>query len=171
MRVFDRAERATHWHLAAGGLVIGWNAPRVYAMPSKRPFSHEIWPLPSDTCISPGRECQRMSAGLFHMWLAFLSCSPSLLLSFSPTAPTTCPSLEAPAHGTKFGSKFFVGHEVHFVCSQGFQLIGSTTRVCRDNGTWSGVNAACKGEHHSGACWSVLWFGVTLETHIHLTQD
>uniref|UniRef100_A0A3Q2GFS5 Fibulin 7 n=1 Tax=Cyprinodon variegatus TaxID=28743 RepID=A0A3Q2GFS5_CYPVA len=59
-------------------------------------------------------------------------------------APTTCPSLEAPAHGTKFGSKHFVGHEVHFTCSQGFQLIGSSTRVCRDNGTWSGVSAICK---------------------------
>lgn len=83
MRVFDRAERATHWHLSAGGLVRGWNTPWVYARPFKRPFSHEVWPLPSDTCISPGGECQRMSAGLLHMWLAFLSCSPSLLLSHS----------------------------------------------------------------------------------------
>ncbi|XP_074532339.1 fibulin-7 [Halichoeres trimaculatus] len=59
-------------------------------------------------------------------------------------APTTCPSLEAPAHGTKFGSKYFVGHEVHFTCSQGFHLVGSATRVCRDNGTWTGVSAVCK---------------------------
>uniref|UniRef100_A0A3P8T549 Fibulin 7 n=1 Tax=Amphiprion percula TaxID=161767 RepID=A0A3P8T549_AMPPE len=59
-------------------------------------------------------------------------------------APTTCPSLEAPAHGTKFGSKYFVGHEVHFTCSQGYHLVGSATRVCRDNGTWTGISAICK---------------------------
>uniref|UniRef100_A0A3Q3EA17 Fibulin 7 n=1 Tax=Labrus bergylta TaxID=56723 RepID=A0A3Q3EA17_9LABR len=59
-------------------------------------------------------------------------------------APTACPPLEAPAHGTKFGSKYFVGHEVHFTCSQGYQLAGSATRVCRDNGTWTGVGAVCK---------------------------
>lgn len=66
--------------------------------------------------------------------------------ALSPTAPTTCPSLEAPAHGTKFGSKYFVGHEVHFTCSQGYTLAGSATRVCRDNGTWTGTSAVCKGE-------------------------
>uniref|UniRef100_A0A3B5B1X0 Fibulin 7 n=1 Tax=Stegastes partitus TaxID=144197 RepID=A0A3B5B1X0_9TELE len=59
-------------------------------------------------------------------------------------APTTCPSLEAPAHGTKFGSKYFVGHEVHFTCSLGYHLVGSATRVCRDNGTWTGISAICK---------------------------
>ncbi|KAK5853855.1 hypothetical protein PBY51_014976 [Eleginops maclovinus] len=59
-------------------------------------------------------------------------------------APTTCPSLEAPAHGTKFGSKYFVGHEVHFTCSQGYLLVGSATRACRDNGTWTGISAICK---------------------------
>ncbi|KAM8851643.1 fibulin-7 isoform 3-T5 [Synchiropus picturatus] len=59
-------------------------------------------------------------------------------------APTTCPALEEPLHGTKFGSKYLVGHEVHFICSQGYSLAGSATRVCRDNGTWSGINAACK---------------------------
>lgn len=69
-----------------------------------------------------------------------------LVLFLSLSAPTTCPSLEAPTHGTKFGSKYFVGHEVHFTCSQGFHLVGSATRVCRDNGTWTGVTAVCKGE-------------------------
>ncbi|KAG8000028.1 Fibulin-7 [Nibea albiflora] len=59
-------------------------------------------------------------------------------------APTTCPSLEAPAHGTKFGSKYFVGHEVHFTCSQGYHLVGSAMRVCQDNGTWTGISAICK---------------------------
>nr|XP_040034707.1 fibulin-7 [Gasterosteus aculeatus aculeatus] len=58
-------------------------------------------------------------------------------------APTTCPTLEAPAHGTKFGSKYFLGHEVHFTCFPGYHLVGSATRVCRDNGTWTGISAVC----------------------------
>ncbi|KAL6101694.1 fbln7 [Pungitius sinensis] len=58
-------------------------------------------------------------------------------------APTTCPTLEAPAHGTKFGSKYFLGHEVHFTCFPGYHLVGSATRVCRDNGTWTGIAAVC----------------------------
>lgn len=74
----------------------------------------------------------------------------SCALFLSPTAPTTCPSLEAPAHGTKFGSKYFVGHEVHFTCSQGYHLVGSATRACRDNGTWTGISAICKGEQDPG---------------------
>uniref|UniRef100_A0A3Q3BXJ2 Fibulin 7 n=1 Tax=Haplochromis burtoni TaxID=8153 RepID=A0A3Q3BXJ2_HAPBU len=60
------------------------------------------------------------------------------------SAPTTCPSLEAPAHGTKFGSKYFVGHEVHFTCFPGYHLVGSATRVCRENGTWTGADVTCK---------------------------
>ncbi|XP_010790029.1 fibulin-7-like, partial [Notothenia coriiceps] len=77
--------------------------------------------------------------------LATLQNSVSKLPQADQTAaPTTCPSLEAPAHGTKFGSKYFVGHEVHFTCSQGYRLVGSATRACRDNGTWTGISAICK---------------------------
>ncbi|KAL4641272.1 fibulin-7 [Arapaima gigas] len=59
------------------------------------------------------------------------------------TAPPSCPSLEAPAHGRKFGTKFFVGHEVHFTCSSGYHLVGPGTRVCQEDGSWSGVNTVC----------------------------
>lgn len=83
-------------------------------------------------------------------WKAYSTCDQpsSCSLFLSPTAPTTCPSLEAPAHGTKFGSKYFVGHEVHFTCSPGYSLVGSATRVCRENGTWTGADVTCKGELH-----------------------
>ncbi|XP_060781339.1 fibulin-7 isoform X5 [Neoarius graeffei] len=56
----------------------------------------------------------------------------------------TCPALEAPTYGKTFGSKYLVGHEVHFVCSSGYHLVGSATRVCQENGSWSGVSALCK---------------------------
>ncbi|MCI4376696.1 hypothetical protein PGIGA_G00191370 [Pangasianodon gigas] len=57
---------------------------------------------------------------------------------------STCSALEAPTHGKKFGSKYLVGHEVHFMCSSGYHLVGSATRVCQENGSWSGVSALCK---------------------------
>ncbi|MBN3320284.1 FBLN7 protein, partial [Atractosteus spatula] len=56
----------------------------------------------------------------------------------------TCPTLEAPQHGRKFGSKHFLGHEVHFTCNSGYHLVGPGTRVCQENGSWSGVSTVCK---------------------------
>ncbi|RXM37193.1 Fibulin-7 [Acipenser ruthenus] len=68
-------------------------------------------------------------------------------VSKSPAAEpytVTCPSLEAPQHGHKFGSKYFVDHEVHFICDPGYQLVGPGTRVCQENGIWTGANPVCK---------------------------
>uniref|UniRef100_A0AAY4E1M8 Fibulin 7 n=1 Tax=Denticeps clupeoides TaxID=299321 RepID=A0AAY4E1M8_9TELE len=56
-----------------------------------------------------------------------------------------------PAHGRKFGSKYLVGHEVHFICSQGYNLAGSGSRVCQEDGSWSGVNAVCKDVNQCGS--------------------
>ncbi|XP_072912069.1 fibulin-7 isoform X1 [Hemitrygon akajei] len=71
-------------------------------------------------------------------------------LQFSVTKPTanqqsvlSCPPLEAPRHGKKFGSKYRTDHEVHFVCQPGYQLSGSSMRVCLPNGRWAGERANC----------------------------
>lgn len=32
-------------------------------------------------------------------------------------------------------------------CKSGYQLIGSSIRLCQDNGTWSGVEAKCVREY------------------------
>ncbi|XP_029553520.1 fibulin-7-like isoform X3 [Salmo trutta] len=69
-------------------------------------------------------------------------------------APSVCPSLEVPVHGRKFGSKYFIGHEVHFTCSHGYHLVGVETRVCQENGSWSGVNTICKSK--APPEWSVM---------------
>ncbi|KAG8123137.1 hypothetical protein E2320_018490 [Naja naja] len=55
-----------------------------------------------------------------------------------------CPRLEAPANGKKFGTKNLVDHEVHFTCDPGFQLVGSNSRMCQPNGSWTGEVAHCK---------------------------
>uniref|UniRef100_A0A7M4DVD3 Fibulin-7-like n=1 Tax=Crocodylus porosus TaxID=8502 RepID=A0A7M4DVD3_CROPO len=56
----------------------------------------------------------------------------------------SCPHLAVPMNGRKLGRKALVGHEVHFLCDAGFHLVGSETRTCLDNRTWSGQQPFCK---------------------------
>lgn len=58
----------------------------------------------------------------------------------------TCPKLEAPANGRKLGKSQSVGHEVHFLCDPGYELVGSESRVCQESLTWSGQLTSCRGE-------------------------
>ncbi|XP_023790707.1 fibulin-7-like [Cyanistes caeruleus] len=55
-----------------------------------------------------------------------------------------CPQLAVPLNGRMLGRSLRVGHEVHFVCDAGFQLVGSETRACRQNRTWSGTQPFCR---------------------------
>ncbi|XP_020843192.1 fibulin-7 isoform X1 [Phascolarctos cinereus] len=62
-----------------------------------------------------------------------------------PDVPAvSCPALEAPPNGRKFGSKYLVEHEVHFTCNPGFQLIGPSSLLCQPNGNWTGDKPECK---------------------------
>ncbi|ETE69790.1 Fibulin-7, partial [Ophiophagus hannah] len=63
-----------------------------------------------------------------------------------------CPRLEAPANGKKFGTKNLVDHEVHFTCDPGFQLVGSNSRMCQPNGSWTGEVAHCKAFSRKPRC-------------------
>ncbi|MBZ3885428.1 Transmembrane protein 87B [Sciurus carolinensis] len=56
----------------------------------------------------------------------------------------SCPALNAPPDGRKFGSKFLVDHEVHFTCNPGFRLVGPSSVVCLPNGTWTGEQPRCR---------------------------
>uniref|UniRef100_A0A673JDD8 Fibulin-7-like n=1 Tax=Sinocyclocheilus rhinocerous TaxID=307959 RepID=A0A673JDD8_9TELE len=55
-----------------------------------------------------------------------------------------CPPPEPLANGWILGNVFKFGHEVHFLCSSGFQLMGPETRVCLDSQDWSGAQPSCK---------------------------
>ncbi|NXK87177.1 FBLN7 protein, partial [Formicarius rufipectus] len=56
----------------------------------------------------------------------------------------TCPQLAVPLNGRMLGRSVRIGHDVHFVCDTGFQLVGSETRTCRHNRTWSGTQPFCR---------------------------
>jgi len=36
---------------------------------------------------------------------------------------------------------------VEYKCDEGFSLIGSSTRVCKTDGKWSGEEPVCEGKH------------------------
>uniref|UniRef100_A0A8C3Y4C6 Fibulin 7 n=1 Tax=Catharus ustulatus TaxID=91951 RepID=A0A8C3Y4C6_CATUS len=61
-----------------------------------------------------------------------------------PATKQICPQLAAPLNGRMLGRSLRVGHEVHFVCDAGFRLVGSETRACRHNRTWSGSQPFCR---------------------------
>ncbi|XP_043089549.1 fibulin-7 [Puntigrus tetrazona] len=57
---------------------------------------------------------------------------------------STCPDLDVPVNGKKLGKILFPGHEVHFLCDVGFELLGSETRQCKDSLVWSGQQPVCR---------------------------
>ncbi|KAG5839258.1 hypothetical protein ANANG_G00203140 [Anguilla anguilla] len=56
----------------------------------------------------------------------------------------TCPKLEVPNHGRKLGKLLAAGHEVHFLCEPGYELVGSETRLCQESLSWSGQQPSCR---------------------------
>ncbi|XP_030326655.1 fibulin-7-like [Strigops habroptila] len=57
----------------------------------------------------------------------------------------TCPQPVVPLNGRVLSRSVQVGHDVHFVCDAGFRLVGSKTRTCRQDCTWSGTQPSCRG--------------------------
>ncbi|XP_035692611.1 sushi, von Willebrand factor type A, EGF and pentraxin domain-containing protein 1-like [Branchiostoma floridae] len=54
----------------------------------------------------------------------------------------SCWTLHAPSHGTLSGN-FYFGDQVTVRCNSGYDIQGSPSRTCRDDGTWSGSEATC----------------------------
>ena len=49
-----------------------------------------------------------------------------------------------PLNGHANVTEFTLGYNATFSCSEGYQLVGSKFRQCRENGKWSGQKAKCK---------------------------
>ena len=59
-----------------------------------------------------------------------------------------CPLLDAPSNGTidcilGGGGEPNPGEYCTFACDDGYELLGSVTRTCRDDGNWSGNSNVC----------------------------
>ncbi|KAM8750461.1 fibulin-7-like [Acanthopagrus schlegelii] len=62
----------------------------------------------------------------------------------------SCTKPEPPAHGRRLGRVFGIGHEVHFLCKPGYELIGPRTRVCLESLRWSGQQPMCRRLNNTG---------------------
>uniref|UniRef100_A0A8B9Z627 Fibulin-7 n=1 Tax=Bos mutus grunniens TaxID=30521 RepID=A0A8B9Z627_BOSMU len=86
----------------------------------------------------------RFAEGVRHMKSRLAALQSSVSKAGPDTPPVSCPALNAPLDGRKFGSKYLVDHEVHFTCNPGFRLVGPSSVVCLPNGTWTGEQPRCK---------------------------
>ncbi|KAK0142571.1 Fibulin-7 [Merluccius polli] len=76
--------------------------------------------------------------------LSVLYNSTAALASTKTSKNASCPRPELPAHSKRLGRVFSVGHEVHFLCKSGYELIGPQTRVCLESRKWSGQKPMCR---------------------------
>nr|XP_023858561.1 fibulin-7 [Salvelinus alpinus] len=56
----------------------------------------------------------------------------------------TCLKLDTPANSRKLGKAQTPGHEVHFLCDVGYELVGAESRMCQESLTWSGQQPTCR---------------------------
>ena len=54
-----------------------------------------------------------------------------------------CGYLSSPRHGRVSVTTRDVGDRVTYTCNSGFRLIGSSTRTCLSDGSWSGSQPIC----------------------------
>ncbi|XP_015244233.1 PREDICTED: fibulin-7-like isoform X1 [Cyprinodon variegatus] len=68
----------------------------------------------------------------------------STMAIFKMGKNASCPKPDPPSNGRRLGRVFGVGHEVHFLCRPGYELIGPRTRVCLETLKWSGQQPMCR---------------------------
>ncbi|KAM8884121.1 CUB and sushi domain-containing protein 3-like isoform 1-T1 [Synchiropus picturatus] len=56
----------------------------------------------------------------------------------------SCGDPGIPSHGSREQTDFKIRSKVFFSCDEGYDLIGSSERMCFPNGTWSGTQPFCK---------------------------
>uniref|UniRef100_A0A8C5QPU0 Fibulin 7 n=1 Tax=Leptobrachium leishanense TaxID=445787 RepID=A0A8C5QPU0_9ANUR len=86
----------------------------------------------------------RFAEGIRIMKSRLNTLQNTLIKSPPDSQTASCPDLEAPDNGKKFGSKYLVDHEVHYTCEPGYQLVGLSSRLCQQNGSWTGDAPYCK---------------------------
>ena len=58
--------------------------------------------------------------------------------------PDGCPTLTDPASGDVNFNSTEIGSMANYSCNEGFILNGNATRICQDNGEWSGDDPTCQ---------------------------
>lgn len=74
-----------------------------------------------------------------------LMCITSAVFRIPVFAAKFCGDPGMPAKGQREGRSFIFKSEVVFSCGAPYVLVGSATRMCREDGTWSGSQPRCIG--------------------------
>ena len=69
----------------------------------------------------------------------------SAMLHISSSAAKFCGDPGLPAKGRREGRSFIFKSEVTFSCGAPYVLVGSATRLCQEDGAWSGSQPRCIG--------------------------
>ena len=73
-----------------------------------------------------------------------------------------CGNPGSPDHGRRLGDGFSQNDRVVFDCDVGYNLDGSVSRTCQDNGTWSGTQPTCAGQLNTrlGECYLFIYLSI-----------
>lgn len=71
-----------------------------------------------------------------------------------------CPDPGVPAGTTRIGDIFGFDDKVKYSCNGNLYLVGSSERLCRESGQWTGTEPTCYCKTDIYVCW---WYSVLLE--------
>lgn len=69
--------------------------------------------------------------------------SPPTAAPTQPPTPNTCGDPGTPTNGVKIGSDYSIGAVVKYRCRVSYLLVGSSSRVCQIDGSWSDSLPSC----------------------------
>uniref|UniRef100_A0A7N4PW30 CUB and Sushi multiple domains 3 n=1 Tax=Sarcophilus harrisii TaxID=9305 RepID=A0A7N4PW30_SARHA len=143
------------------GYTMELNGSRIRTCTTNGTWSGTMPTCKAVTCTTPPQISNGRLEGTNFDWGFSISyiCSPGYELSFPAVLtcvgngtwsgevpqclPKFCGDPGIPAQGKREGKSFIYQSEVSFSCNTPFILVGSSTRICQADGTWSGSSPHC----------------------------
>ncbi|CAB1320461.1 unnamed protein product, partial [Coregonus sp. 'balchen'] len=144
---FDIGQNITF--LCAPGYTMEADSSAIRTCTSNGTWSGIMASCQAVTCAAPSAISNGVLEGTDFEWGTSVSysCSPGYELSFPAILTCFCGDPGVPAHGSREGLSFIYQSEVSFSCSAPYIPVGSTTRMCQADGSWSGFQPRCIGKH------------------------